>query len=193
MQATSLLELVDNTKTDKNTTHSYLSLYETFFAPRRYSSQNVLEVGIGGGGDCNGGSIKLWRDYFPEATIYALDIIPFQQVWDGIKGDYRIRLYTSVDAYDESFVQREFVNKGSKFDVLIDDGPHTLDSQKQFIRLYAPLLAEGGVLVIEDIQSIDWFEELRQVVPEELKPFVQTYDLRENKGRYDDLVFAIQK
>lgn len=29
--------------------------------------------------------------------------------------------------------------------------------------------------------------------PEHLKQYIKTYDLRKNKGRYDDIVFTIDK
>ena len=59
-----LEEIVDNLRTDKNTTHSYLPLYQTLLKSKKESAKNVLEVGIGDFGEKNGGSIKLWKDYF---------------------------------------------------------------------------------------------------------------------------------
>ena len=64
----SLEQIVDNTRTDKNTTHSHLPLYESLFKNKKETAQNILEIGIQ-----NGGSIKLWRDYFINVTIYGLD------------------------------------------------------------------------------------------------------------------------
>ena len=55
----SLEQIVDNTRTDKNTTHSYLPLYESLFKNKKETAQNNLEIGIQ-----NGGSIQLWRGYF---------------------------------------------------------------------------------------------------------------------------------
>ena len=66
-----MLNLVYNTKTDKNTTHSYIPLYEKLLSNKRLTAKNVLEIGVN-----EGGSIKLWHDYFTNATIYGLDIIP---------------------------------------------------------------------------------------------------------------------
>jgi len=34
---------------------------------------------------------------------------------------------------------------------------------------------------------------LKNEVPAHLKPFIKVYDLRENKNRYDDIVFTINK
>jgi hypothetical protein len=55
----SLLELIDNSRSDKNTTHSYLELYQELLISKKTSALNILEVGIQGGG-----SIKLWKDFF---------------------------------------------------------------------------------------------------------------------------------
>jgi hypothetical protein len=62
---------------------------------------------------------------------------------------------------------------------------------KLFIQLYAPLLADNGILIIEDIQDPKWINELYSVVPSNLKSFVSAYDLRKNKNRYDDILFMI--
>jgi cephalosporin hydroxylase len=184
----SLEELADGSRTDKNTTHSYLPLYQKLLVGKKETAKNVLEVGI-----CNGGSIKLWSDFFPNATVYGLDIIPIDKVWDGIKNNDKIVLYTSTDAYNNIFFVTHLLNKEIKFDFMLDDGPHTLESMKQFIQLYSRLMTDDGILIIEDVQSWDWIEVLKNEVPEHLKPYIKTYDLRPNKNRYDDIVFTIDK
>jgi hypothetical protein len=59
--------------------------------------------------------------------------------------------------------------------------------------MYSQLLKDDGILVIEDVQNIKWLDALRGVTPDLLKPFVHVYDRREVKGRYDDIVFTINK
>lgn len=44
-------------------------------------------MGIGDFGAKNGGSIKLWRDFFTNATIYGLDILPINRVIDELLND----------------------------------------------------------------------------------------------------------
>ena len=188
-----LNRLVDNTLTDKNTTHSYLNLYEQLLSGKKDTAKNVLEIGIGNNEKDNGGSIKLWKKYFTNAVIYALDINPIYKVLDELKNVERIVLYTSTDAYDEEFFNNILLNKDIKFDFMLDDGPHTLDSMKTFIKLYSKLMANDGILIIEDVQDISWVEILKNEVPDNLKRFVRSYDLRTNKGRYDDIVFTIDK
>ena len=77
--------------------------------------------------------------------------------------------------------------------MVLDDGPHTLDSMKTFIKLYSQLLTNDGILIIEDVQSYDWLELLTNETPDHLKQYIKTYDLRKNKNRYDDIVFTIDK
>jgi hypothetical protein len=182
----SLLELVDNSRTDKNTIHSYLPLYQELLIKKKNTAKNVLEIGIN-----LGGSIKLWNDFFVNAKIHGLDIIPIEQIWSELKND-NIVLYNS-DAYDDNFFNENFLNKNIKFDFMLDDGPHSLFSMIKFIELYSNVMEDDGILIIEDVQYFDWIEILRSHVPEHLKPFVKVYDLTENKGRYDDIVFTIDK
>jgi len=188
MYIMSLVEIADNTRTDKNTAHSYLPLYQTLLESKKETARNVLEVGID-----KGGSIKLWSDFFVNATVYGLDIIESEKVWDGIKNSDKIVLHTSTDAYDPQFFAANFLDKNIKFDFMLDDGPHTLESMKQFIQLYSQVMTDDGLLIIEDVQEWGWIDALISVVPETLKPFIKTYDLRHNKGRWDDIVFTIDK
>ena len=183
----SLVDLVDNTRTDKNTTHSYLDLYETLLSSKKTTAKNVLEIGI-----FDGGSIKLWHDYFTNATIYGLDIKKYSEIWNDIKNKDRIRL-GCFDAYDETFFRTQLLTLNIKFDFMLDDGPHTLESMKQFIRLYTQILAHDGILIIEDVQDWHWIEILKNETPQHLKKFIKCYDLRDIKGRYDDIVFTIDK
>ena len=188
-----LVDLVNDLKTDKNTSHSYLQLYNQLLLAKKNSAQNVLEIGIGDFGEKNGGSIKLWRDYFTNAKIFGLDILPITRVMDELINDSRVVLYTETDAYNEDFFITHFLNKNIRFDFMLDDGPHTLESMKQFIKLYSQIMTNDGILIIEDVQSWDWIEILENVVPDHLKEFVKVYDLRSNKNRYDDIVFTIDK
>ena len=189
----SLENIVDNMKTDKNTTHSYLPLYQELLKSKKETAANVLEIGIGDFGEKNGGSVKLWRDYFTNATIYGLDILPKERVYDELFNDNRVILHTSIDAYNEDFFTNNFLNKNIKFDFMLDDGPHTLESMLQFIRLYSQVMKDDGILIIEDVQSIDWIFLLRSEVPEHLKQFIRVFDLRHIKNRYDDIVFTIDR
>jgi cephalosporin hydroxylase len=177
-----MLELDANT--DKNTVHSYLPLYESLFTPKK-NCKHVLEIGI-----YKGGSIKLWSDFFTKATIHGIDIMHAREHDLSHLNGKNVVLYTSTNAYHPKMI-RHFMHQNIKFDVMIDDGPHTLESMKLFIRLYTPLMTNDGILIIEDVQAWEWIEILTHTVPKHLRPFIKTYDLRQVKNRYDDIVFTI--
>jgi hypothetical protein len=46
-------------------------------------------------------------------------------------------------------------------------------------------------MVLEDVQDTDWFPLLIEKVPEDIE--YECIDLRENLGRYDDLLFVLRK
>ena len=77
--------------------------------------------------------------------------------------------------------------------MILDDGPHTLESMKTYVKYYSQLLTEDGILILEDIQSWDWIDIIKAEIPQELQQFVSTFDLRPNKNRYDDIVLVINK
>lgn len=182
----SLKELVNDNTTDKNTVHSYLDTYESLFCKKKFDHVNVLEIGI-----YKGGSIKLWHDYFVNGKIHGVDVI---NELDGIIQESsifftsRIKLFTRVNAYDVNFVN---YLSAQKFDILIDDGPHSYESVEFFIKHYLPLLSEDGILVVEDIQHWDWIDKLKSFVPDQYKPYIKVFDLRNNKDRYDDILFVV--
>ena len=184
----SLQQLVNNSRTDKNTTHTYLPLYDVLLERLKYSAKNVLEVGVH-----KGGSILLWKDFFENATIYGLDVLSKLSIPQDLFEESRILLHLETDAYNTKFFQETFLDKNLTFDFMLDDGPHTLESQLNFVKLYSQLLTKNGILIVEDVQSMDWLPQLIQETPDHLKQYIRTYDLRKNKNRYDDIVFTIDK
>jgi hypothetical protein len=54
-------------------------------------------------------------------------------------------------------------------------------------------MTDDGILIVEDVQSIDWIDELKNAVPENLQSYIKWYDLRKNKNKSDDIVFTIDK
>ena len=163
----SLISLVDNSRTDKNTVHAYLDLYQKLLENKKNSAKNILEVGIGGGG-----SIQLWYDFFLNANIYSIDITPMNWVFEKLLPLNRVTLYTGVNAYDYNIFNSYFLNKNIKFDMILDDGAHTLETMIKFIELYTNVLAEDGILMIEDIPDIEWIDYLKKATPDNLKKYI---------------------
>ena len=121
-----------------------------------------------------------------------MDIIDPRPEWNDIINTPGIIL-GKFDAYNPEMVNQYFIQPNIRFDIMIDDGPHSLESMKKYIQLYLPLMKDDGILIIEDIPSLDWIEILRETVPEHQRQFVKVYDLRYTKTRFDDVVFTIDK
>ena len=170
--------------TDKANGHNYTSTYARFLKEMRADPINFVEIGV-----WHGGSMAMWCKYLPKAKFLFYDIA--NQVKP--KADQHIDWNRShlhiASAYTPEAVQyaKEYFKNG--IDFLLDDGPHTLDSMIDCVKLYAPLMNQGGVLMIEDVQSKDWFVQLSAVAPSGV--LFTPIDLTAS-GRYDDLIAVYQ-
>jgi len=173
--------------TDKGTIHSYTGAYEELLSPYRDSEVTLLEVGVQ-----YGGSSLLWHDFLPKSKLVLVDVA--DQVGNNIFKNMNSERYTFhiADAYSDETVDNVTKNI-SGFDIMIDDGPHSLQSQILFINKYLPHLNDGGILIIEDIQNFSDVEILKTITPNEYKNNIEIIDLRHIKGRYDDVLFIIRK
>lgn len=165
-------------RTDKNCVHSYVdNVYEELFKEIRHSTKRLLEIGVEGGG-----SLCMWKEYFSNAEIFGIDEKSCRQ----LEGRSRIKTFTG-DAYEKSMVDLV----GDNFDIIIDDGPHTLKSMLFVIEEYIKKLSPEGLLVIEDFQDFDWTNIVRRKLKDGYEAEVR--DLRRIKSRYDDILMVIRK
>jgi hypothetical protein len=166
--------------TDKNTIHSYIDyFYESELIKYKDKFINLLEIGMS-----SGGSLFLWRQYFANAKIYGLDIM------DVLRPQYKNLKNTEYiinNAYDINFM-----NSLPNFDIIIDDGPHSLDSQLFTLINYSKKLNSNGILIIEDIDNQNNLDILVQNIPQEYKDKFQVFDLRSIKNRYDDIIIVLR-
>jgi len=122
--------------TDKATFHGYCDFYQDQLP---IWVRSLLEIGV-----MDGYSLRMWRDYYPDAEIVGLDNSRTPKV----PGCFVVR----GDATDVAFVD-DLVEARGPFDVIIDDGSHmTADQQKTFELLW-PAVRPGGVYVIEDLHT----------------------------------------
>jgi len=169
--------------TDKNTIHNYTGIYANLLSPYRESKGRLLEIGVQ-----HGGSSLLWHEYLPNFFLDLVDtqdIVP-DKIWHNMDPE-RYDFY-QTDAYCKSALD-EFGQY--KYDVIIDDGPHSIKSQMFLVEHYLPMLKPNGVMIIEDIQKVTDLNRLTSLLPEEKKKNVKIFDVRETRGRYDDLIWSI--
>ena len=124
----------------------YLPIYERHFAPYRNSPVKVLEIGVQ-----NGGSAQLWREWFgPEAVIFGIDINP-----DCARANGEVAQIRIGSQADPDFLRKVVAEMGG-LDIVIDDGSHVMEHLHASFRTLFPLLAEGGVYLVEDLHTAYW-------------------------------------
>ena len=125
----------------------YFEIYDRHFSKYRNKDIVILEIGV-----LNGGSLRMWKEYFgPGAKIYGIDINPAckQLETDGVE----IFIGSQTDA---AFLN-QVKEKIGKVDVLIDDGGHTMDQQiTSFEHLYSSV-KDDGVYLCEDLHTSYWY------------------------------------
>ena len=197
-----LKELFDDDGCDKSHRHSYHEVYEPHFEPLRNEKINILEIGI-----FEGLSTSAFLDYFPNATIYGVDIFTRLNPEDvPVLEHERVKW-----AKGDSTIMKELPWEDVKFDIIIDDGKHTPEANKLTFENMFPYLKEDGMYFIEDVHPLDimsdkdWeFHWLRDnpndFNMEKMNEFLDVvnqyktarYDLRENNV-LDSYIFKVER
>ena len=126
---------------------SFWPVYEKFFEPLRHRRLALLELGV-----YNGGSLRCWEAYFPQAQIAGIDLaLPALNVGE------RVHMYEGNQA-DPALLSRvaaEVAPEG--FDIIIDDCAHIgVVAKASFWHLFDRHLKPGGLYVIEDWGTGYW-------------------------------------
>jgi hypothetical protein len=119
--------------TDKDTHHSYLKTYSELFGKWEKEPINILEVGT-----YKGGSMKLFEDYFVNATIIGYDVVAPEAELK--RAQVRVKDFYSIDT-----------NELPELTIAIDDATHNILDQVKFVQMVWPKMVKGGILVVEDL------------------------------------------
>lgn len=128
-----IIDIAPKYKTDKND-HGYIKYYAEHLPE---TAKKILEIGV-----LTGNSIRMWRELYPEAHVFGLDIfienpIPFQADWvtwfQGNQADSKLL---------------DDVRIHGPFDLVIDDGSHL--SRHQLMTFYG-LIGSCNLYIIEDL------------------------------------------
>jgi hypothetical protein len=122
---------------------SYFDAYDLLF--EKYVGRNIvfLEVGV-----LDGGSLFMWRDFFgPQARIIGVDLNPDALKW----ANYGFEIYIGDQSNPEFWGRVK--NKLGNIDVVLDDGGHTYLQQISTLENLAPIVNDGGLIVVEDTHT----------------------------------------
>lgn len=143
-----LRALADIYGTDKWGYHWYAQHYQNHFRSIRKNRLVILEIGVGGYGDpkSGGGSLKMWKAFFPNAEIHGLDRFDKSH----LNGS---RIFTHLGEQQDERLLRKISEDLGGIDIVIDDGSHVNEHVITSFKTLFPLLKENGVYVIEDLHT----------------------------------------
>jgi hypothetical protein len=168
---------------DKETRHNYAETYSEILDG--IDSPHILEIGLGSlngfpyGGLAPGGSIKAWREAYPEAVIVGADIDP-----DAVASISEIGFVldqTSDQSLDDFIIM---VSKFAPFDLIVDDGFHDPHANFRTLLKIFPLTAAKGSYVIEDVHNslINFWK----VIAKTIDAHLEVRDLSTDRPDTDD-------
>ncbi len=121
----------------------YFAIYERHFEKFKGKPVRLLEYGVS-----HGGSLQMWRHYFgPTAQIIGVDIDPRCAAF----AEPGIDVF--IGDQQDPKTHQHLRDKYGEFDIVVDDGGHTMQQQiVTFREMYAAVKA-GGIYLAEDLHT----------------------------------------
>lgn len=140
---------------DKSSKHAYHTIYSSLF-PDASQVEKVLEIGLGTNsinvvsnmGRSHkgvGGSLRAFREYFPNASIFGADVDV-----EALFQEDRITTFWT-DQVEIASMLELIKSTGGEIDLFIDDGLHSFNANINSLRAGLRSVKQGGFIVIEDI------------------------------------------
>jgi len=126
----------------------FFQLYNSQFAALQDEKVKILEIGV-----YNGGSLFMWRKFFPNAeVIVGIDIDQYCKRWE----DKEENIFIEIgDQVNKDFLL-SINEKYGPFDIIIDDGGHENNQIITSFQTLFPLLKNEGYYVVEDTYHSYW-------------------------------------
>lgn len=133
----------------------YTPFYYELFKDKQPTFRKILELGVGSRVAMQrvpknyqrGASLRMWRDFFPNAQVYGVDLSP-----TAIFQDERIQTFL-LNTKEASDMKQLIDIIGSDIDLVIDDSTHREKSQLRAIRALMPFLNNDVIYIIEDVTN----------------------------------------
>lgn len=134
-----LTELGIKYNTDKAAGHGFTDFYHDYMV--KYTNPRLLEIGI-----YDGASLKMWEEFFGFPTIVGVDIEPKKQYES-------LNIKTMIADQSDPTQLLKCLEVCSEYDIIVDDGGHTMQQQLVTIATLFPHLKSGGLYVLEDLHT----------------------------------------
>lgn len=121
----------------------YLPIYHRHLQRFRGRPVRVLEIGV-----YRGGGLEMLRHYLGrEATIVGVDVDA--DAARVVGAEFAVEI---GDQADTAFME-DMARRHGPFDIIIDDGGHTMRQQITSAEILFPLVTDGGVYIVEDCHT----------------------------------------
>jgi hypothetical protein len=131
--------------TDKGpVVHNYTPIYNSYFKNIRSECIKFLEIGF-----FRGASARMWESYFAQAELHFIDVRNHKFKEYGKDLSKRCQFH-QVNQENEAQLQAFVKKTGGDFDIIIDDGGHTMKQQLVSFAALFPAVKSGGLYVLED-------------------------------------------
>lgn len=145
---------------------SFLNIYPQLFFNKRYEENIILEIGVR-----NGEGTKSLLEIFPNSYIYCIEIGGLKRPKDcpawtpefeknnimsklnncsNNKGIPQIIIGDQADEQLLNKLGKEVSEKYGGFDIIIDDGGHTMHQQQTSLKVLSNYMKEDSIYFIED-------------------------------------------
>jgi hypothetical protein len=171
----------ENNLTDHFFAHrAYMSAYSLLFASIRDTEHSVLEIG-----NASGGMLLVYREFFHSAKIYGIDLQPRPETLKEFDSIFHLQM----DAYTDACLTE--LQACGPFALIVDDGPHSVESQIWCVKNLPQFLSDDGMLIVEDIHHRSTVDLMNGVVPEGFIGF--EIDLDRVATIPDDRLFVVTR
>ena len=126
--------------------HNYTKVYANYFDAIKDKPLKFLEIGI-----YKGASVRLWESYFPNAELHFIDITLSNLIYQPSRANLHL-----ADQSNSNQLLAVMNETGGQYDIILDDGGHTMDQQKTTFKMLFPYLKSGGIFIIEDLHTSYW-------------------------------------
>lgn len=126
----------------------YFEIYDKYFSKYKNKDLNILEIGV-----FQGGSLKMWKEYFGNnVKIYGVDINP------ACKSLEQEGIEIIIGSQEDRQFLQKLKSQLPPIDILIDDGGHTMKQQIITFEVLFDVVKDDGLYICEDLHTSYWYD-----------------------------------
>jgi hypothetical protein len=121
--------------------HKFCNFYDHHLSSIRYDKLKIFEIGI-----FDGASLRMWEEYFPNSTVYGVDLLEYTT--SKLINEGRIKSF-QLDAGNKELLLK-FKKDHGPFDIVVDDGSHFTNHQWISWEVFSD---DSKIFIWEDLHS----------------------------------------